>query len=220
MTHESTPRVDERSDVVGAHRTRTWPWFLAAVWLVVLALAPWVVRYAALVWDRGHAPVLYVVPSGGFADVPPLPGLTGLTGHIVPLVSLLCFLTLLPLPVLALVTFGLGAASIGPRSPPSRRAIAALASSLIAVVLVPWASVIMASGNDPAPPSATTGSLVLLGFLGLSAAVPLVGYSMIGPVAYPATQTPSQPSPGWYADPGSVAQLRWWDGSGWTDSTS
>ena len=29
----------------------------------------------------------------------------------------------------------------------------------------------------------------------------------------------SDPRPGWYADPGGQADLRWWDGRAWTDST-
>lgn len=202
--------------MTGTHRTRTWPWFLASVWLVVLVLAPWVVVNASRVWDRWHAPMLYVVPSGGVADVLPLPGLTG---SLLPVASFLSFLTLLALPVLALVSFGLGSASIGQRSRRSRSGVAALASSLIAVVLVPWAYVILGFGNDPASPSATRQTVTLLVFLGLSASVPLVGYRLIGPLAYQATQTPFRPSAGWYADPASVAELRWWDGSGWTDSS-
>lgn len=31
------------------------------------------------------------------------------------------------------------------------------------------------------------------------------------------TTTTNQPAQGWYADPHDAGQLRWWDGSAWTD---
>lgn len=34
------------------------------------------------------------------------------------------------------------------------------------------------------------------------------------------TDQPTTPPPGWYADPGGTAELRWWDGQAWTAHTN
>ena len=212
MTQGPTGPPDQTQTGIGLSpaRTTAWPLFLASVWLVVIAVAPWVILYAARVWDQWHAPRLILVPSGGIQNMTSLPGTTD---HIFPIASLLTFLTLLALPALGLLTFILGAASIG--HPRSRSGVISLAASSLAVAVVPWAIVILQTRNDPAPASRTAESITLTVLIALSASVPIVAYLVIGPLAYRATRA-ALPAAGWYPDPGVPEALRWWDGSVWT----
>ena len=199
-----------------AVRTGSWPWFLASVWLCVLALSPAAILDAFSVWVLWRTPMLYLVPSAGGHDVPAWPGVLS----VLPTVSLLAFLTALALPFLAVVTFSLATACIARPARQARVQLGSLGAVLLAVVLAPWLITIRLDVNLPTPASPGTDLLALFVFVALSAALLFVAYAVIGSLAFQAAQPQFLPPAGWYDDPASVSRLRWWSGSEWTHLSS